>query len=178
MSKIGKIPVQIPSLTEVSVKAKTVVVKGPKGELSLSVPHGIEVVVEKDKVTVSRVSEIKKVKALHGAIRSIINNMVIGVTEGWSKTLEIMGTGYRAGKEGEDLVLNVGYSRPIIFKVPDGLEIRSEDNRIIISGISKEAVGSAAAVIRKIRPPDAYRGKGIRYLGEEIKLKPGKAVKA
>lgn len=177
MSRLGKKPVLIPSSVEVRVEEGEVKVKGPKGELNLSLPDLIKVKVEKGKVFVSRQSEAKKVKANHGTIRSLINNMVQGVSEGWSKSLEVVGTGFRVNKEGKDLVFTVGFSHPVRFPIPEGIEAVVEENRITLKGIDRQLVGQVAAQIRRIKPPDPYKGKGIRYLGEEIKLKPGKATK-
>ncbi len=176
MSKIGKQPVTIPEGVEVKVEGKKVSIKGPKGEMLLPIPGRIDVKVDVAEVLVSRRSEAKAVRSCHGTVRNLINNAVIGVTEGWSKSLAIIGTGYRASRVADNLVLNVGFANPVEFKIPEGTEFEIEETKIVIKGIDRQLVGQVAAMIKKIRKPDAYLGKGIRYEGEEIRLKPGKAA--
>lgn len=178
MSKVGKQPVLIPQGVTVSLLNKEVSVTGPKGNLSFQYRPEIEVKVDSDKVIVDRHSENKFAKSLHGLTRSVIANMVKGVTEGHQKVLEIVGVGYRAAKQGEDLVLNVGYSHPVIIQKVPGIDIETKENKIIITGPDKIMVGEIAAKIRRVRPPEPYKGKGIKYEGEFIKRKAGKAVKA
>lgn len=177
MSRIGNTPVEILEGVEVTIEEGRVLVKGPKGELFLDLPDGIKVEKKENMVLISRLRNDKKTKACHGTIRSLINNMVLGVAKGWSKGLEVVGTGYGVSLEGNELVFKVGFSHPVRITVPSGLTTRVEENRVVIEGADKQLVGQFADRIRKIRPPDAYKGKGIRYVGEEIKLKPGKAAK-
>jgi len=176
MSKIGNQPVIIVEGVEVKVEGKKVVIKGPKGEIIVSIPSRIDVKVSDGEVIVGRRSEAKKVKSCHGTIRNLINNAITGVTEGWSKSLLIVGTGYRAAREGNSLVLNVGFINPVKFEIPQGLDFEIEETKIVVKGIDRQFVGQVAAKIKKIRKPDAYLGKGVRYENEEIKLKPGKAA--
>jgi len=178
MSKIGKQPVSIPSGVKVTIVDSKITVLGPKGELNFSFRPEVIVVIEDDKVNVSRKSENKFAKSLHGLTRSIIANMVHGVTEGHQKTLELVGVGYRATKQGEDLILNVGYSHPVTIKETPGIHIEAKENKILVSGADKVMVGEIAARIRRVRPPEPYKGKGIKYSGEIIRRKAGKAVKA
>jgi len=179
MSRIGKKPIQIPKGVTVEIKNGTVVVTGPKGSLTVNFRPEIEVLVENDQVLVKRRGENKLAKSLHGLTRTLITNVVEGVTNGFSKSLEAVGTGYRASLEGEILVLAVGFSHLVKVPPPPGIKFEvEENNKIKVSGIDKVLVSQVAAQIRKIRPPDPYKGKGIRYEGEEIKLKPGKAGKA
>lgn len=178
MSKIGRLPVLIPEGVTVDIRDSQVNVKGPKGELSFQLRPEVKVQLEQNKVIVSRKSETKFAKALHGLTRSIIANMVKGVTEGHQKTLELIGVGYRAIKQGDDLVLNVGYSHPVIIPKTPGVDMETQENKIIVSGSDKAVVGEIAARIRKVRPPEPYKGKGIKYLGEIIRRKAGKTVKA
>ena len=153
-----------------------VMVKGPKGELSLTVMPEINVSVEDAAISVSRSSDVKRVKALHGLTRNLVANMVTGVTVGYSKELEIRGVGYRAEVAGRGLNLTLGFSHPVVFPIPEGIDIKVDNQtRVKVMGIDKQLVGETAAKIRAYRPPDAYKGKGVRYLGEDIRLKPGKA---
>lgn len=178
MSKIGKQPINLPKEVTVAISGSNVKVTGPKGALMFEVRPEIKVEIAEDKIQVSRKNDTKFAKALHGLTRSIIANMVKGVTEGHQKTLEIVGVGYRAAKQGDDLVLNVGYSHSVIIpKTPD-IDIETKENRIIVSGIDKAVVGEIAARIRKVRRPEPYKGKGIKYQGEIIRRKAGKTVKA
>lgn len=178
MSKIGKQPVQIPQGVTVKVEDLTVNVSGPKGNISFQIRPEIAVMVENQTVKISRKSENKFAKALHGLTRSVISNMVKGVTDGHQKMLELVGVGYKAAKQGNDLVLNVGYSHPVVIISTNGVEFDTKDNKIIVSGIDKIAVGEMAAKIRRVRPPEPYKGKGIRYSDEIVRKKAGKAVKA
>lgn len=178
MSKIGKQPVQIPQGVTVKVQGSTVNVAGPKGDISFVIRPEIAVSVDDQTVKVTRHAENKFSKSLHGLTRSIIDNMVKGVTEGHQKTLELVGVGYKAAKQGNDLVLNVGYSHSVVILPQDGIDFDTKENKIIVSGIDKIKVGEMAAKIRRVRPPEPYKGKGIRYSGEFVRKKAGKAVKA
>jgi large subunit ribosomal protein L6 len=178
MSRIGKMPIAVPSGVTVDIKDRTISVKGPRGELSRTIPAEMLVKLEADILTVSRPSDSKKHRAYHGMTRSILANMVEGVSKGFEKTLEIVGVGYRAEKTGDKLVFRIGYSHQVEVTPLPGITLAMEgNNRIKVSGINKEIVGEMAANIRAIRPPDAYKGKGIRYTGEYVRLKPGKAGK-
>lgn len=178
MSRIGKQPIQIPQGVTVQLKNGEVVVRGPKGELRQEIQPEVKVAIKKDQVLVSRKSEDKLARSLHGLTRTLIANMIQGVTEGWSKTLKLVGTGYRAKLEGEELILSVGFSHPVELKPIEGIkfEVRGNDT-ITVLGIDKALVGRVAAEIRKIRPPEPYKGKGIRYKDEKVRRKPGKAAK-
>ncbi len=178
MSRIGKMPIAVPSGVTVDIKGENVTVKGPKGELSRSLPTEMRLNLEGNTLTVTRPSESKKDRAFHGLTRSLLANMVEGVSKGFEKTLEIVGVGYRAEKVGEKLVIRIGFSHPVEVTPLPGITLAVEgNNRIKVSGINKEDVGEMAAEIKAIRPPDAYKGKGIRYAGEVVHLKPGKAGK-
>ena len=171
-------PITVPSGVTVDIKGEKVTVKGPKGELSRSLSPEMLIKQEGDILTVTRPSESQRHRAFHGLTRSLLANMVEGVSRGFEKTLEIVGVGYRAEKVGEKLVIRIGYSHPVEVTPLPGVTLNVEgNNRIKISGINKEDVGEQAAEIKAIRPPDAYKGKGIRYAGEVIHLKPGKAGK-
>ena len=176
MSRIGRLPVVIPAGVTVELKeGNTVTVKGPKGELTRTLAPEMEIKVEDDHVVVNRPNDLKKMKSLHGLTRTLINNMVVGVHEGFKKVLVINGTGYRASKQGRTLTLNLGYSHPIDMIDPEGIESSVEGNNITISGIDKEKVGQFAAEIRDKRRPEPYKGKGIKYVDERIRRKVGKA---
>lgn len=178
MSRIGKTPIAIPSGVTVDITEENVTVKGPKGELSRSLSTEMGFNLEGNILTVTRPSESKKHRAFHGLTRSLLANMVEGVSKGFEKTLEIVGVGYRAEKVGEKLVIRIGFSHPVEVTPLPGITLAVEgNNRIKVSGINKEVVGEMAAEIRSIRPPDVYKGKGIRYAGEVVHLKPGKAGK-
>ena len=178
MSRIGRLPVAIPAGVTVEVAENNVVtVKGPKGTLTKELPVEMEIKVEGEEVIVTRPSDLKKMKALHGLTRTLINNMVVGVTEGYEKVLEVNGVGYRAQKQGNKLVLALGYSHPVEMVDPEGIETKVDGNKITVSGISKEKVGQYAAEIREKRAPEPYKGKGIHYEGEHIRRKLGKAAK-
>ena len=175
MSRIGRLPVQLPQGVTVTVTATEMSAKGPKGQMARPLPSHVELEVSDDQVLVKRLNDSKPARERHGLTRSLLQGLVTGVSEGWSKTLEIEGVGYKANAKGKDLVLNLGYSHPINFPIPEGIEITVARNVIHVSGIDKELVGQTAAVIRRFRAPDPYKGKGIRYKGEYIRLKAGKA---
>ncbi len=178
MSRIGRMPIAVPAGVTVDIAENNhVTVKGPKGTLERTLPTEMEIKLEGSEVTVTRPNDIKKMKSLHGLTRTLINNMVIGVTEGYTKELEVNGVGYRASKSGKDLTLNLGFSHPVVMTDPEGLESKVEGNKIIISGIDKEKVGQFAAEIRDKRRPEPYKGKGIKYVDEVIRRKVGKTGK-
>ncbi len=178
MSRIGRNPIQIPAGVTITVADAKVTVKGPKGELSLAVSPRMTVEMKDNVLTVARPSDEKEDRAAHGLTRTLINNMVVGVTEGYAKTLEINGVGYKAEKQGTKLVLNLGYSHPVIFEEGDGITFTTPNNTtIVVSGIDKQKVGEMAAKVRAKRPPEPYLGKGIKYAGEHIRRKAGKAGK-
>jgi large subunit ribosomal protein L6 len=179
MSRIGRLPVQIPSGVDVALDGQAVTVKGPKGSLSLTVAEPITVAKAEDgSLQVSRPDDERENKALHGLSRSLINNMVIGVTAGYSKTMEIVGTGYRVQARGSDLEFALGFSHPVLIKAPEGITFRVEaPTRFVIEGIDKQQVGEIAANIKRLRRPDPYKGKGIRYQGEVVRRKAGKTGK-
>lgn len=178
MSRVGRMPITIPSGVTVAIAKNRVKVTGPKGELSRAINPEMSIAQQDNSIIVTRPSDDQEHRSQHGLARSLINNMVTGVSSGFEKQLEIVGVGYRAEKSGEKLVIRVGYSHPVEVEPLPGITFAVEgNNRIKVSGIDKEAVGEMAARIRKIRPPDAYKGKGIRYAGEVVHLKPGKAGK-
>ena len=178
MSRIGRMPVQIPGGVDVTIEGREVTVKGPKGVLSLQVVQPIEVAKEDGVITVTRPSDEGEIRALHGLSRSLIANMVTGVTEGYRKTLEIVGVGYRVQARGSNLEFSLGFSHPVIITPPEGITFRVEaPTRFVVEGIDKQQVGEIAAQIRKLRKPDPYKGKGVRYQGEQIRRKVGKAGK-
>lgn len=176
MSRVGKNPISLPSGVDVSVSGTDVTVKGPKGTLERWVDERITVTVEDDTVMLARSDDERETKALHGLYRSLINNMVVGVSEGYSKELQAVGVGYRANLQGKKLELQVGFSHPVTMEAPDGIDFEvPEPTRIIVTGIDKELVGQVAANIRRVRPPEPYKGKGIRYVDEYVRRKAGKA---
>lgn len=178
MSRIGKMPINIPSGVKVNIEGNTVSVSGPKGELSRTLPGEMQLKMEGDVITVSRPSDSNQHRSYHGLTRSLLANMVEGVSKGFEKILEIVGVGYRAEKTGNNLTLRIGYSHMVEVVPLPGTSLDVEgNNRIKVTGANKEIVGEMAAKIRAIRPPDAYKGKGIRYAGETVHLKPGKAGK-
>ncbi len=178
MSRVGDAPILIPSGVTVEKTGKEIMVSGPKGNLKIEVDPLITIEVEEGKVIAKRKSDLKKVKALHGLSRSLINNMVLGVTEGWSKDLELVGVGFRAQINGNKLILNVGYSHQVEMDAPEGISFEVLDNtKIKVSGIDKQLVGQVSANLKKVRVPDVYKGKGIRYQGEYIRKKVGKSAK-
>jgi large subunit ribosomal protein L6 len=180
MSRIGNKPITVPSGVTITIgKDNSVVVKGPKGELSGIFSRKMQISQEDGTLTVARPNDERENKALHGLTRTLLNNMVVGVTEGYTKNLEIHGVGYRAQMSGKNLVLNVGYSHSVTMEPPEGITFGVEANtRVSVSGIDKQAVGEQAAKIRIVRPPEPYKGKGIRYAGEYVRRKAGKAGKA
>ena len=178
MSRIGRMPIAIPAGVTVELAENNqVTVKGPKGTLSRVLPSEMEIKVEGSEVTVTRPNDLKKMKSLHGLTRTLIHNMVVGVTDGFTKELEVNGVGYRASKAGKKLTLNLGYSHPVEMEDPEGLESTVDGNKIIIKGIVKEKVGQYAAEIRDKRRPEPYKGKGIKYADEVIRRKVGKTGK-
>ncbi len=178
MSRIGRLPVVVPSGVDVTVDGRDVTVKGPKGSLRLEVAVPIEVHSNDGVITVTRPSDEGEIRALHGLSRSLIANMVTGVTAGYAKTMEIVGVGYRVTAKGKDLEFALGFSHPVIVTPPEGISFRVETpTRFVVEGIDKQQVGEVAANIRKIRKPDPYKGKGVRYSGEVVRRKAGKAGK-
>lgn len=179
MSRIGRLPVMIPSGVNVSIDGTFVHVKGPKGELERTFPPAVTISIDEGQLKVERPSDDAYYRAMHGMVRAVINNMVVGVSSGFEKVLEINGVGYRAELDGNNLVLNVGYSHPVVIEPPQGIsfEVEARSRQIKVMGYDKEIVGQVAANIRKVRPPEPYKGKGIKYLGEKIRRKAGKAGK-
>lgn len=178
MSRIGRKPIAVPSGVDVTLANTVITVKGPKGSLTRELHKDMKVTVENNEITVVRPSDNKLHRSLHGTTRSVVNNMVAGVTEGFSKSLELVGVGYRASKSGDKIVLNVGYSHPVEITPEAGIEFEVPSNtKIIVKGIDKERVGAYAAKIRSVREPEPYKGKGIKYEGERIIRKEGKAGK-
>ncbi|WP_166985895.1 50S ribosomal protein L6 [Canibacter zhoujuaniae] len=178
MSRIGKLPITVPGGVTVTIDGQQVAVKGPKGELTLEVAEPISVALEDGQVLVTRPNDERESRALHGLTRSLIANNIIGVTEGYSKSLEVVGTGYRVQQKGNNLELALGFSHPVEFNAPEGVTLQVEgNNKIHVSGIDKQAVGEVAANIRKLKKPEPYKGKGIRYAGEVVRRKAGKAGK-
>ena len=178
MSRIGRKPIAIPTGVDVKIAGNVVTVKGPKGTLTRELHKDMKIEQEGNVIKVSRPSEDKMHKSLHGLTRTLIHNMVIGVTNGFSKELEIQGVGYRAAKQGKDLVMNLGYSHQVVMSEIDGITIEvPTPNKIVISGPDKQMVGQFTAVVREKRPPEPYKGKGIRYVGEYVQRKEGKAGK-
>ncbi|HEY0670801.1 MAG TPA: 50S ribosomal protein L6 [Longimicrobiales bacterium] len=177
MSRIGRKPITIPGNVTVSVDGSTVKVKGPKGELARTFEPSMKVRVENNEVLVERPNDDKRERALHGLTRALLANMVTGVTEGFKKTLEIVGVGYRAEKKGKNLVVSVGYSHPVNYPEPEGITLSTPaPTTIVIEGIDKQKVGQVAAELREFRPPEPYKGKGIRYQGEQVRRKAGKTA--
>ncbi|MCI5711614.1 MAG: 50S ribosomal protein L6, partial [Lachnospiraceae bacterium] len=175
---IGRMPIAIPDGVTVTIAENNhVTVKGPKGTLERTLPAEMEIKLEGSEVVVSRPNDLKKMKSLHGLTRTLVNNMVVGVTNGFTKELEVNGVGYRAAKAGKVLTLNLGYSHPVEMEDPEGVESKVDGNKIIISGIDKEKVGQYAAEIRDKRRPEPYKGKGIKYADEVIRRKVGKTGK-
>lgn len=178
MSRIGKNPVVVPSGVEVKIDGQHVDVKGPKGTLNLDVPAPIAVAMEGNEISVTRPDDNRKNRALHGLSRSLINNMIIGVTEGYTIKMEIFGVGYRVQAKGKDLEFSLGYSHPILIEAPEGITFAVDGTtKLSVSGIDKQKVGQIAAIIRRLRKDDPYKGKGIRYEGEQIRRKVGKTGK-
>ena len=178
MSRIGRMPIAVPAGVTVDIAENNkVTVKGPKGTLERVLPAEMDIKLEADVITVSRPNDLKKMKSLHGLTRTLIHNMIIGVTEGYVKDLEVNGVGYRAQKQGNKLVLALGYSHPVEMVDPEGIEVKVDGNKISVVGIDKEKVGQYAAEIREKRAPEPYKGKGIEYVDETIRRKVGKTGK-
>ena len=178
MSRIGRMPIDVPSGVTVTIDGQDVAVKGPKGELSLTVASPIEVALEEGQVLVSRPDDERASRSLHGLTRTLIANQIIGVTEGYAKSLEVVGTGYRVQSKGSSVEFALGFSHPVLVEPPAGITFTVEgNNKLTVSGIDKQAVGEAAANIRKIRKPEPYKGKGVRYSGEVVRRKAGKSGK-
>ena len=178
MSKIGKKPIEIPQSFKIRRENEKLYLTGPKGELSISIRPELVLVNEKNQIILKRKNDSKLAKSLHGLTRTLINNMVLGLTDGFSKKLKIIGTGFRAKIENKELILSVGFSHPVKIIPPAGIEFNVKDNLLItISGADKQLVGEVAAKIRQVKPPDPYKGKGIRYIDEIVRKKAGKAAK-
>ncbi|MDJ0515347.1 MAG: 50S ribosomal protein L6 [Trichodesmium sp. MO_231.B1] len=178
MSRIGKLPIPIPKKVTITIEGQKVTVKGPKGELSRVLPPEIAVEQQEETIIVKPQNDSRRARQRYGLCRTLVANMVEGVSKGYEKRLLIQGVGYRAQVQGKTLVLNVGYSKPVEMPAPEGIQVAVENNtNVIVNGINKELVGNTAARIRAVRPPEVYKGKGIRYAGEMIKLKAGKSGK-
>jgi large subunit ribosomal protein L6 len=175
MSRIGRKPLPMPKGVTLAQKAGAVSVKGPKGELSKPLPEGISIKIEGDKILVLRADDSRENRSKHGLIRAHLANMVKGVTDGWVRELEINGVGYRAEVTGDTLTMALGYSHPVVFKLPKGISAKVEKNRIALSGSDRDMLGQTAAKVRELRPPEPYKGKGVKYVEEVIKRKVGKA---
>jgi large subunit ribosomal protein L6 len=176
MTRIGRAPVEVPEKVEIDISARTIRVKGPKGELTVPVGRGVEIRQEDSNIVVERASDAPEHKAMHGLTRSLIQNAVTGVTDGFTKTLQIQGVGYRGSLQGRDINLQVGYSHPVTISPREGIDFEMPNaTTIVVRGIDKQRVGQMAAEIRKVRPPEPYKGKGIRYSDEQIRRKAGKA---
>ncbi len=176
MSRVGKTPIQIPDKVKVTLSDANILVEGPKGKLSLTPHPEIKVIQEGNTIRVERPSDNPFHRAIHGTTAALIKNMIKGVTEGFSVTLELVGLGYRASVKGNTLELNLGLSHPVVYPIPSDVKIEVKENKIIVSGIDKQRVGQVAAEIRQFRKPNVYKGKGIRYEGEVLKLKAGKSA--
>ncbi|MCU0550836.1 MAG: 50S ribosomal protein L6 [Leptolyngbya sp. Prado105] len=175
MSRIGKRPITLPAKVTITINGQEVVVKGPKGELSRVLPAGVTIRTEGDTVNVDRVNESRMARERHGLCRTLVANMIEGVSTGFSRRLEIQGVGYRAAVQGRNLNMNMGYSHPVLIEPPEGIQFQVENNtNVLVTGIDKEIVGNTAAKIRAVRPPEPYKGKGIRYAGEVVRRKVGK----
>jgi large subunit ribosomal protein L6 len=179
MSRIGKKPIDIPVGVDVKLLDNTIKIKGPKGELQWSLPYGSKASLAENKVLVERENDLKKNKALHGLSRNLIANMVIGVTTGYQRVLEIVGVGYRAQVQGNKIMLSLGYSHPVEFNLPEGITaaVDQKQTQITLTGIDKQKIGQIAANLKAIRKPDVYKGKGVRFAGQRLKLKAGKTGK-
>lgn len=180
MSRIGRMPIPVPSTVKVEIQGSSLSVKGPKGEMSRTFSPGMMISQEEGQIIIKRETESREHKALHGTTRALVNNMVVGVSTGFERILEVEGVGYRSEMDGKNLVLHVGYSHPVVVEPPEGIsfEVDTKTRQIKILGSDKEQLGQIAAIIRKIRPPEPYHGKGIRYAGEKIRRKAGKSGKA
>ena len=179
MSRIGKKPIDIPAGVDVKLLDNTIKIKGPKGELQWSLPYGAKASLAENKVLVERENDLKKNKALHGLSRNLIANMIIGVTTGYQRILEIVGVGYRAQVQGNKILMSLGYSHPVEFNLPDGITaaVDQKQTQITLTGIDKQKIGQIAANLKAIRKPDVYKGKGVRFAGQRLKLKAGKTGK-
>ena len=179
MSRIGRLPVEVPSGVDVKINGSHVKIKGPKGEMEFTFSPGIDLSLKDGEIIVTRPSDIREMRSLHGTTRALIQNMIIGVTDGYQKELQLVGVGYRAAMQGKNLVLNVGYSHPVEIEPPQGIDFEVGDRaqQVFIRGIDKQKVGQVAADIRKVRKPEPYKGKGIRYKDERVRRKAGKAGK-
>lgn len=176
MSRIGKMPITVPAGVTVTIEDNHMTVKGPKGELTRQINKNMKLTMDNGLITVERPDDEKESRSLHGLSRTLINNMIIGVTQGFSKTLEINGVGYRAAKQGQNINFTLGFSHPVVKEPPAGITFEvPAPNKIVVSGADKEVVGAVAADIRTLRPPEPYKGKGIRYEGEHVRRKIGKA---
>lgn len=175
MSRIGRMPIPMPTGVKIEIINRLATVTGPKGKLSQPVPEGISVNQGDGQLVVDRESDDRRLRSMHGLTRTLVNNMVVGVTAGFEKRLDIVGTGYRAQPSPRGLQINVGYSHPVMFDAPDGITLTAETpTRLVVAGIDKQQVGEIAAQIRRVRPPEPYKGKGIRYQGEAVRRKAGK----
>jgi len=179
MSRVGENPINLPKGVDVKIQGSFIAVKGPKGELKWDFPSELKVSLQDKSLIVERPSDTRQLRSLHGTTRNIIANMVTGISDGYQKVLEITGVGYRAQVQGKKIIFTLGYSHPVEFILPDGIsaQIDAKQNRLTLEGIDKQLIGQVAANIRALRPPDVYKGKGVRYAGERIKLKAGKAGK-
>jgi large subunit ribosomal protein L6 len=176
MSRLGKKPLSIPSEVKVAIEANSVRVEGPQGKLSWNLPYRISAQVKDNQILFSRAADSKLDKSLHGLSRAVVSNMLKGVKDGYTKELEIIGVGYRVQMQGNNLIMQLGFSHPVNFPIPEGIKIETpKQNQIVVRGIDKEKVGEVAAEIRAVCPPEPYKGKGIRYAGEKVKKKVGKA---
>jgi len=179
MSKIGQKVIEIPTGVQVVVEKKKIAVKGPKGEYSINLPEGLDAVNENNTILIKRSTETKEIKSLHGLYRQLIYNGISGVNQLWQKRLEVVGTGYNVKMQGEDLVFKLGFSHPVVYKKVPGVSYQAEGNtKVVVSGVDKQLVGQIAHEIKLLKKPDAYKGKGIRYEGEKLRIKPGKKAKA
>jgi large subunit ribosomal protein L6 len=176
MSRIGKMPVPVPKGVEISITGEAVRVKGPKGQLQVGLLPGISAVVEDGELKVARADEERQTRSYHGLVRALLSNAALGVSQGWSKDLEIVGIGYRAESKGRSVLFNLGYSHPIDFALPEGIDVDvdAKANKVTVRGIDRQQVGQIAADIRSLRPPEPYKGKGIRYATERVRTKAGK----
>jgi large subunit ribosomal protein L6 len=178
MSRVGEKPVEIPKEVSIKLEGNEISFKGPKGDMQIKIPNLVDVKVKNDKIIVKRKGDYERAKAIHGTYRALIANAIKGVNEGWIKTLELVGTGYRAQVAGSKLTLALGFSHPVEVEAPEGISFKVEKNDIEIGGVDRQLVGETAAKIRAIRPPEPYKGKGVRYKDEHVRRKPGKAAKA
>lgn len=178
MSRIGKKPITVPGGVDVKVSGSNVSVKGPLGKLDWSLAQGVSVAVDNGQIVVTRSSEDRKLRALHGLVRAELNNMVLGVTKGYERSLEITGVGYKAQIQGRTMSFNVGYINPVVYQVPAGIDVKVDKQTLInVKGVDKRLVGQVAANLRAIKPPDVYKQKGVRYAGEQLRKKEGKTGK-